>query len=113
MSLRQFVLDCLDAAVMAGATYADVRVIETDEQEISVRTGRVDAIRSSQSYGFGVRVLAGGSWGFASSSEVTFDAAKRVANEAVVIAKASALAPGRTPAPPVAGTSPQPTHIVP
>jgi TldD protein len=94
VSLRQFVLDCLDAAVLAGASYADVRVVDTATQRLSVRTGRVDAIESGTSFGFGVRVVADGAWGFASSSEVTDAAAVRIAREAVAIARASAIAPG-------------------
>ncbi len=95
MSLRQFADACLDAATLAGASYADVRVVDTATQSLSVRTGRVEAIGSSTSFGFGVRVVAGGCWGFASSSEVTSDTAARIAREAVAIAKASGVSGGR------------------
>jgi TldD protein len=94
VSLRSFVDACLDAATYAGASYADVRVVDTSTQSISVRSGRVEAIESASSFGFGVRVIADGRWGFASSSEVTFDTAERIAREAVATAKASALAGG-------------------
>jgi TldD protein len=94
VSLRSFVDACLGAAALAGASYTDVRVVDTATQSISVRTGRVEGIESSTAFGFGVRVIANGAWGFASSSEVTFDTAERIAREAVAIAKASALAPG-------------------
>lgn len=95
MSLRQFTDACLDAAALAGASYADVRVVERSDESLSVRTGRVEAIESSSSFGFGVRVIADGCWGFSSSSAVTFDAAERIGREAVAIAKASALAAGK------------------
>jgi TldD protein len=94
VSLRSFVDACLDAATLAGATYADVRVTDRTSETLSVRTGRVEGIESSTSFGFGVRVIAGGCWGFASSSEVTFDTATRIAREAVAIARASAAAAG-------------------
>lgn len=94
MSLRSFADTCLDAAALAGAAYADVRIVETSTQSLAVRTGRVEGIESSGSFGFGVRVIADGCWGFASSSEVTFDTAERIAREAVAIAKASRLAAG-------------------
>jgi TldD protein len=94
VSFRAFVDSCLDAATLAGATYADVRVVDTAEQTLSVRSGRVEGIESSDSFGFGVRAIADGCWGFASSSEVTLDAAERIAREAVAVARASALAPG-------------------
>lgn len=88
--MRDFCATCLDAAVSAGATYADVRVTDTRTQEISVQDGVVEGIRSGTSFGFGVRVIASGAWGFASSSEVTPSAAIAVAKHAVAIAKASA-----------------------
>ncbi len=95
MSLRPFTDACLEAAALAGASYADVRVVDRSDQSLSVRTGRVEAIESSSSFGFGVRVIADGCWGFSSSSEVTFDAAERIAREAVAIAKASGMAAGK------------------
>lgn len=92
--MRAFVVTCLDAAVGAGATYADVRIVDTRSEDISVRSGRVEGISSSASLGFGVRVIADGAWGFAASSEMTDVAASRVAAQAVAIARASALVRG-------------------
>lgn len=92
--MRSFISACLDAAELAGATYADVRVVNTTVEQLSVRTGRVDAIETSASFGFGVRVIADGAWGFASCSDVTALNAIAVAREAVAVAKASALVPG-------------------
>ncbi len=88
--MRGFSASCLDAASSAGADYADVRVTDTRTQDISVRNGIVEGVESSTSFGFGVRVLADGAWGFAAASDVTPDAAARVARQAVAIAKASA-----------------------
>jgi TldD protein len=92
--MKSFVAACLDAADAAGAHYADVRVVDTSSQALSVRSGRVEAVGSSASFGFGVRVIVDGAWGFASSSEVTDDAAERIARQAVAIARASALVAG-------------------
>jgi TldD protein len=92
--VRSFVSACLDEAVAAGVTYADVRVIDTATQRLSVRSGRVEGIESASSFGFGVRVIADGAWGFASSSEVTPEAAGRVTRQAVAIARAAATVPG-------------------
>jgi len=88
--MREFTSACLDAAALAGATYADVRVTDTETQSISVRNGVVEGIESGTSFGFGVRVIADGAWGFAASSEVSPEAAHRVTRQAVAIAKASA-----------------------
>jgi TldD protein len=92
--MRSFVAACLDAADAAGASYADVRVVDTRTQSLSVRTGRVEAVSSGASFGFGVRVIADGAWGFASSSIVDPAAAQRIARQAVAIARASALVAG-------------------
>jgi TldD protein len=88
--MRAFTASCLDAATSAGASYADVRITDSRTQHISVRNGVVEGVDSSASFGFGVRVIADGAWGFAATSDVTEDAAKRVAREAVAIARASA-----------------------
>jgi TldD protein len=92
--MRSFVAACLDAADAAGASYADVRVVDTATQSLSVRTGRVEAVSSGTSFGFGVRVVADGAWGFASSSLVTEAEAHRIARQAVAIARASAIVAG-------------------
>lgn len=92
--MRSFVAACLDEAVSAGASYADARVVETRSQDLSVRTGRVEGVRSSTSFGFGVRVIADGAWGFAASSDVTAESAARTTRLAVAVARASATVPG-------------------
>ena len=93
--MRDLSQRALDTAVQRGATYADVRVVRRDEESISVKSGRVDAVGSGESEGFGVRVIVDGAWGFAASSRMTGDEADRVAAEAVRIARASATAKRR------------------
>jgi TldD protein len=88
--MRGFLADCLDAAVRAGATYADARVTDTVTQSLSVRNGAVEGIQSTSSIGFGVRVIADGAWGFAASSELTPASAELTARQAVAVARASA-----------------------
>jgi TldD protein len=87
--MRSFTAACLDAATRAGATYADVRVTDQTTQRLSVRNGVVEGVDSASSFGMGVRVIADGAWGFAATSEVTPEAADRVARQAVAIARAS------------------------
>jgi len=86
----------LDTAVQRGATYADVRVVRRSEESISVKSGRVDAVGSGETAGFGVRVIVDGAWGFAASSRLDASEADRVAAEAVRVARASATAKRRT-----------------
>jgi TldD protein len=82
----------LDAAQRGGAGYADVRLVERDTEQLTVKNGALEAAASNVSAGFGVRVLVDGAWGFSSSSVQDPDEAERVTREALAIAAASRLA---------------------
>jgi TldD protein len=84
----------LDLAGMRGAEYADVRVVHNRTQGISVKDGTVETLRSSESLGFGVRVLVNGAWGFASSRELAYSEVDKITDQALQIAAASALVSG-------------------
>jgi TldD protein len=88
--LKDLSQEALDAAAKAGATYVDVRFLRQKRQNIQSKDLRVSAIKDSEDFGFGVRVVAHGAWGFAGSGIVTREEVHRVAREAVAIAKASA-----------------------
>ncbi|MBA3532931.1 MAG: TldD/PmbA family protein [Ardenticatenales bacterium] len=89
--MRDYTDHALDTARALGASYADVRVSEKRNQHISVKNGLVEAVAESTSAGFGVRLLVNGGWGFSSSYLLTFGEIDRVVDQAVQIAKASAL----------------------
>jgi TldD protein len=89
--LNEIIAVALDAATAAGATYADARVVDIAREELQVASGVVEAVERSDTFGLGVRAIADGAWGFASSREVTAESAVRVARQAVAIARASAL----------------------
>lgn len=78
-------------AQMRGASYADVRVVTRIIQTIAVKDGRVKELAQNESQGFGVRVIADGAWGFASSSRDDYADVDDVVNRALQIARASAL----------------------
>ena len=80
----------LNLAELQGAGYADIRIVRTSQERISVRSGVVDTLSFDESLGFGVRVLVNGCWGFASSHDITSKEVDRVTALAVNIAKASA-----------------------
>jgi TldD protein len=82
----------LDAARSAGAEYADVRISRNRRQSISTRERRVQGLSDTETFGFGVRVLVNGAWGFAASRELTRDEVARVARQAVAQAKANRAA---------------------
>jgi TldD protein len=90
--MRDLTERALDTAAGRGATYADIRVVRRLEESIAIKSGRVEGVASGDSEGFGVRVLVGGAWGFASSHRLDADEVDRVAGEAVRIARASATA---------------------
>ena len=69
--------------------YADIRINRYRNQFIFTRDRRVQNIVNTEDYGFGVRVIVDGTWGFASSSVVTKDEIARVAAQAVGIARAN------------------------
>lgn len=80
----------LNAAKAKGATYADVRIGRYLNQVIATKETRVENISNSESYGLGVRVLAGGSWGFAATNKLDNDSIAKAAEMAVAIAKGNA-----------------------
>jgi TldD protein len=87
--------DLLRAALDAasdGSSYADARGIEVSSEALSVTGESVEALDTSESIGFGVRVLVDGAWGYAASSTLTEGEAVRIARLAVEVARASALA---------------------
>jgi TldD protein len=72
-----------------GATYADIRINRYRGESISTREERVLNVSQHQSFGFGVRVLVKGAWGFAASHKVTPQTVRRAVEQAVDIAKAN------------------------
>ena len=82
----------LDRAMRQGVSYADVRVIDHRERHVSTKNGRVGMASSSESLGVGIRVIAGGCWGFAATDDVTPEGLEAAGLLASEIAKASALA---------------------
>ena len=76
-------------AKQLGATYGDIRINRYRTERIATRERQVQMVSRRQTFGFGVRVLVNGSWGFAASSIVTPDEVRRVMREAVEIAEAN------------------------
>src|ERR1039458_9337020 len=82
----------LETARLRGATWADARVMDIRHRDLSTKNGQVGTLAESESLGIGIRVIAQGSWGFASTDRLTREGIAACAAEAVAIAKASALA---------------------
>ena len=80
----------LNAATKAGASYCDVRIGRYLNQFITTRDLNVESINNTESTGVGVRVIANGAYGFASTNSLTPDSVASAARQAVAIARANA-----------------------
>ena len=54
----------VEAALAAGASYADARVMEIRTEAMAARNGVVETLDREERAGVGVRALIGSSWGF-------------------------------------------------
>src|SRR3979411_3494703 len=79
----------LDAASVRGVTYSYARVVSIRNRSLTTKNGRVGHASESESLGIGVRVIAGGAWGFAASADLSRPSVEAAAARAVEIAKAS------------------------
>src|SRR5437016_13281051 len=87
--------NALDTAKLRGASYGDVRTMHLRQRDLTTKNGQVGTLAQSESIGIGVRVLANGAWGFASTDRLTREGVAACAAQAVSIAQASALAKRR------------------
>src|SRR6185436_13464474 len=81
----------LNQARKLGCSYADIRINRYRNESISTREKQVQNVSRSQNFGFGVRVLFKGTWGFASSRNVTPEEGRRITRQAVDIARANSV----------------------
>ena len=79
----------ISGAKRLGATYADIRINRYRTESIRTRENQVRNVARNQNFGFGVRVLVKGAWGFAASSRVTPEEVQRITEVAVEIARAN------------------------
>lgn len=79
----------LEVAAAAGATYADARYLCEQWESIDVQDERVRAVGRGDSAGIGIRVIAGGCWGFAGTSQLDPASIESAARRAVEIAQSS------------------------
>jgi len=96
--LEKLAAVALAEAKKQGASYCDIRINRYRDQfsgwrfspqRGSNQTDEVPFVTDNQSFGFGVRVIAKGQWGFASSPEVNPTEIARITREAVGVAKAN------------------------
>jgi TldD protein len=81
------------AARVAGADYADARVVADDSESITVRNQAMEGIDRASSEGIGIRVLVDGYWGFAATARLEPGEIERTASLAVEVARAASRLP--------------------
>jgi TldD protein len=96
----------LMAAVPRRCAYAEARHVATDDEHVLVRSGHVEQVDRDSSGGIGVRVRAGGGWGFAATREATRAGAEHALARALAIAESQPA----TPATPLAPVQPARGH---
>jgi TldD protein len=84
----------VEAALNAGARYADARVMDLRTEAMAARNGVVETLDREERAGVGVRALIGSSWGFFAMPDVGSAAARRAGEQAAAVARASTRVPG-------------------
>ena len=77
------------AAAGRGASYADARAVERENESVNVKDGSVESIDRSADRGIGVRVLVRGAWGFAATDRTDDASIRRLVDDALDRADAS------------------------
>ncbi|GAB2980572.1 TldD/PmbA family protein [Actinotalea caeni] len=84
----------VEAALAAGASYADARLMSRSAERMLARNGEIADTTRTSDVGIGVRALVGSSWGFFATSDLD-GGARRAGEQAAEIAAASARVPMR------------------
>src|SRR3954452_3247235 len=84
----------VEAALAAGARYADARVVSTRHESMAARNGDIEDLNQTETEGVGVRALVGSSWGFFGVPDLTDAVARGAGARAAGIAQASSGVPG-------------------
>ncbi len=98
----------VEAALAAGARYADARAMQQRSEMMSAHNGVVERLDRGERAGVGVRALIGSSWGFYAVPDLTPAAGREAGTRAAAVARASGRAAGRpmdlAPQPAVVGS---------
>jgi TldD protein len=84
----------VEAALTAGARYADARVMHRRIESMSARNGEIEDLTQGEDAGLGVRALVGSGWGFFAVPDLSDRAARAAGTRAARIAASSLAVPG-------------------
>jgi TldD protein len=89
LPLRRLADAALQRARDFGVDHADFRLERLRSQGLHLRDGSLQGAHDGEDVGFAVRVIVDGTWGFASTVELTVEAAVRTTEQAVRVAQVS------------------------
>src|ERR1039458_8523686 len=92
---KELMMEALNAAKSAGASWADVRIARFRQNFVVTREHQIVNVVDTDTLGCGVRALVDGCWGFAATRYLTTENVTAAAREAVSIAKANRVARDR------------------
>jgi len=87
--LKKFADIAINSATRNGASYSDFRISNFRQQNVSARESTVQNISDNENFGFSVRVIVNGAWGFASSSTLSEAEIEKISRLSCEIAKAN------------------------
>ncbi|MEV4099579.1 TldD/PmbA family protein [Nonomuraea sp. NPDC049649] len=90
LPLRRLADAALQRARDLGAEHADFRLERVRAETLSLYDARLEGAADADDLGYAVRVVKGGTWGFAAGIDLTPESAARVAEQAVRVAEVSA-----------------------
>ena len=94
--MKEYADVALNTAQDEGAGFADIRLVHERENRVFVRRRSLQLIDETESFGYAVRVLIDGAWGFAFSTALSKASVASTARLAAATARASSKA-SRTP----------------
>ncbi len=84
----------VEAALAAGARFADARVVISRDQRLRAQDGVLEDLNQGESAGLGVRALIGAGWGHAATAQLSGPHVRRAGEQAAAAARAAASVPG-------------------
>ena len=91
-AVKELLLEAINAAKVAGASYADARISRFQQNFVFTREQQIQNVVDTETFGCGVRALVDGTWGFSATQKMTKPGVADAARNAVAIAKANRVA---------------------
>jgi TldD protein len=86
--LQDILVNSIDYGKSLGAKYVEIRAENLFKTMLTIKDGRIEAVKEGIENGVGIRALVNGAWGFVSLGKVGKKSLKRGVAEAVNLAKA-------------------------